>query len=102
MKTRHINAGFPVQFPVLRRGSREWCLTCVPCWNRAEPRSEASVGEAIGTFADGTWRLDMKTAFAALALLLASATAACNTVEGVGEDVTAVGQTIDDAAEDAN
>ena len=44
----------------------------------------------------------MKTAFAALALLLASATAACNTVEGVGEDVTAVGQTIDNAAEDAN
>lgn len=44
----------------------------------------------------------MKTAFAALALLLATSVAACNTVEGVGEDVTAVGQTIDDAAEKSN
>ncbi len=44
----------------------------------------------------------MKIAFAAFTLLLATTAAACNTVEGVGEDVTAVGQTIDDAAEDAN
>ena len=83
-------------------GHRIATNTCVPCWNLAEPRYEAGVGDAVGVFADGTWRLDMKTAFAALALLLASATAACNTVEGVGEDVTAVGQTIDDAAENAN
>jgi len=44
----------------------------------------------------------MKTAFAALALLLATSAAACNTVEGVGEDVTAAGTAIDQAAEDAN
>ena len=44
----------------------------------------------------------MKTAFAALALLLATAAAACNTVEGVGEDMQAAGQAVDQAAEDAN
>ena len=43
----------------------------------------------------------MKASFAALAFLLAAATAACNTVEGVGEDVTAAGQAVDQAAEDA-
>lgn len=43
----------------------------------------------------------MKTAFAAFAFLLAAAAAACNTVEGVGEDVTAAGQAIDNAAEDS-
>ena len=43
----------------------------------------------------------MKTALAALALLLATATTACNTVEGVGEDVTAAGQAVDQAAEEA-
>jgi predicted small secreted protein len=43
----------------------------------------------------------MKTAFAALAFLLAAAAAACNTVQGVGEDVSAAGDAIDDAAEDA-
>jgi predicted small secreted protein len=44
----------------------------------------------------------MKTAIAAIAFLFAASAAACNTVEGVGEDVTAAGQAIDDAAEDAN
>ncbi len=44
----------------------------------------------------------MKTAFAALALLLATAATACNTVEGVGEDMQAAGQAVDQAAEDAN
>ena len=44
----------------------------------------------------------MKTAFAALAFLLAAASAAaCNTVQGVGKDVSAAGGAIDDAAEDA-
>jgi predicted small secreted protein len=43
----------------------------------------------------------MKASFAALAFLLAAAAAACNTVEGVGEDVTAAGQAVDNAAEDA-
>ena len=43
----------------------------------------------------------MKPAFAALAFLLAAAAAACNTVQGVGEDVSAAGHAIDDAAEDA-
>lgn len=39
---------------------------------------------------------------AAAALLGAGALAACNTVEGVGEDVEQAGQTIDQAAEEAN
>lgn len=43
----------------------------------------------------------MKASFAALAFLLAAAASACNTVEGVGEDVTAAGQAVDNAAEDA-
>lgn len=43
----------------------------------------------------------MKASFAALAFFLAAAAAACNTVEGVGEDVTAAGQAVDNAAEDA-
>lgn len=43
----------------------------------------------------------MKTAFAALAFLLATAAAGCNTVEGVGEDMSAAGQAVDNAAEDA-
>lgn len=42
----------------------------------------------------------MKTAFAALAFLLAASAAACNTVEGVGEDLTSAGQAIDQTAED--
>ncbi len=67
-----------------------------------EPRFGPGVVEAVGTLADGTWRHHMKTAFAAIAFLLAASAAACNTVEGVGEDVTAAGQAIDDAAEDAN
>lgn len=44
----------------------------------------------------------MKTAFAALAFMLAAAAAACNTVEGVGEDVKAAGTAIDRTAEDAS
>ena len=43
----------------------------------------------------------MKTAFAALAFLLAAAAAACNTVEGMGEDVSAAGKAIDESAEEA-
>ena len=43
----------------------------------------------------------MKASFAALAFLLAAAAAACNTVEGVGEDVRAAGTAVDNAAEDA-
>lgn len=42
----------------------------------------------------------MKTAFAALAFLLAASAAACNTVEGVGEDITSAGEAIDQTAED--
>ncbi len=67
-----------------------------------EPRFGGGVVEAVGVLADGTWSQDMKTAFAALAFLLAASAAACNTVEGVGEDVTAAGRAIDEAAEDAN
>lgn len=43
----------------------------------------------------------MKMAFAAFAFLLAATAAACNTVEGVGEDVSAAGTAIDRTAEDA-
>lgn len=43
----------------------------------------------------------MKVTFAAIAFLLAAAAAACNTVEGVGEDVSAAGNAVDQAAEDA-
>ncbi len=44
----------------------------------------------------------MKVTFAAFAFLLAAAAAACNTVEGVGEDTQAAGEAIEDAAEDAS
>ncbi|MEQ1819303.1 MAG: entericidin A/B family lipoprotein [Terricaulis sp.] len=38
----------------------------------------------------------------ALALLGASVVSACNTVEGVGQDVTAAGQAVEQTAEEAN
>jgi predicted small secreted protein len=63
--------------------------------------AQASVEPTIGGCRRGTWRIDMKASFAALAFLLAVAASACNTVEGVGEDVTAAGQAVDNAAEDA-
>jgi entericidin B len=43
----------------------------------------------------------MKIAFAAFTLFLATAAAACNTVEGAGKDVEAVGNSVQDAADDA-
>ena len=43
----------------------------------------------------------MKLAYAALAFLLAAAAAACNTVEGMGKDISAAGTAIDELAEDA-
>ncbi|HEY7797775.1 MAG TPA: entericidin A/B family lipoprotein [Hyphomonadaceae bacterium] len=43
----------------------------------------------------------MKITFAAMAFLLAAAAAACNTVEGIGEDTQAAGAAVEDAAEDA-
>lgn len=43
----------------------------------------------------------MKLTFAALTFLLAAAAAACNTVEGAGQDVQAVGSAVEDAADDA-
>ena len=39
--------------------------------------------------------------FALAALLGAGSLAACNTVQGVGEDVEAAGQAVDEAAEEA-
>lgn len=45
----------------------------------------------------------MKTTFAALVFVLAAAAAAgCNTVEGVGQDMQAAGQAVEDTAEDAS
>jgi entericidin B len=41
----------------------------------------------------------MKIAFAALAFMLAASAAACNTVEGVGQDVQAAGTAVEDAAD---
>lgn len=38
----------------------------------------------------------------ALALLGATALAACNTVEGVGEDVQAAGQAVEQTAQESN
>jgi predicted small secreted protein len=49
----------------------------------------------------GHWEIAMKMAFAALTFLLAAAAAACNTVQGMGKDVSAAGGAIDDAAEEA-
>lgn len=43
----------------------------------------------------------MKATFAAMAFLLAAAAAACNTVEGVGQDMQAAGQAVEETAEDA-
>lgn len=43
----------------------------------------------------------MKITFAAIAFMLAAAAAACNTVEGVGQDAQAAGQAVEDAADDA-
>ena len=48
----------------------------------------------------GHGEFQMKTTFAALAFILATAAAACNTVEGAGQDVQAAGQAIEDTAED--
>ena len=45
--------------------------------------------------------MSMKIAFAALAFAIAAAAAACNTVEGAGQDVQAVGGAVEDAADDA-
>lgn len=39
--------------------------------------------------------------FAILATVFSLSLAACNTVEGVGEDVRSAGDAVDDAAEDA-
>jgi entericidin B len=41
------------------------------------------------------------TLLAVLATVFSLSLAACNTVEGVGEDVRSAGDAIDDAAEDA-
>ncbi|HEX5005577.1 MAG TPA: entericidin A/B family lipoprotein [Hyphomonadaceae bacterium] len=43
----------------------------------------------------------MKIAFAAMAFMLAATAAACNTVEGLGQDTQAAGQAVEDAADDA-
>lgn len=43
----------------------------------------------------------MKFTFAAIAFIIAAAAAACNTVEGAGQDVQAVGGAVEEAADDA-
>lgn len=45
---------------------------------------------------------NMTAPLIALALLGASALAACNTVEGAGRDVTVAGQAVEQAAQESN
>ena len=49
----------------------------------------------------GLVEIQMKLTFAALAFMLAAAAAACNTVEGAGQDVKAAGAAVEEAADDA-
>lgn len=74
-------------------------LSSMKCW-RAEPRFSGGV---FSRSAYCRWDMEtfMKTAFAALTFLLATAAAACNTVEGAGKDVKAAGSAIEEAADDA-
>lgn len=65
-----------------------------------EPRFGGGVVDEIGGLRRWDMETYMKTAFAALAFLLAASAAACNTVEGVGEDLTAAGQAIDQTADE--
>lgn len=50
------------------------------------------------------FRMSRKMVFPIMAALIgaASLVTACNTVEGVGEDVTAAGQAVDQAAEETH
>ena len=65
--------------------------------------TKAALRSTVGEFRRRDMEIGiMKTAFAALAFMLAAAAAACNTVEGVGEDVSAAGTAIDRTAEDAS
>lgn len=66
-----------------------------------EPGHWLGVQVTVGELRRRDMEILMKTAFAALAFLLAASAAACNTVEGVGEDVTAAGTAVDKAAENA-
>lgn len=43
----------------------------------------------------------MKAAFTALVFVLATAASACNTVQGAAQDVEKVGESVQDAANDA-
>ena len=55
--------------------------------------SGIKVAEAYG-------RLQLITLFGALALVLATSLGGCNTMEGMGEDVSAAGGAMSDSAED--
>lgn len=66
-----------------------------------EPSSAGRVEVVSGARADGTWRFNMKTTFAVLAFLLAATAAACNTVEGAGQDLSSAGQAIENSADNA-
>jgi entericidin B len=44
----------------------------------------------------------MKLTLAAIAFILATATAACNTVEGAGQDIQAAGAAVENTADDAS
>lgn len=55
----------------------------------------------VGKPPTGHVEIPMKIAFIALSLMLATAAAACNTIKGAGQDVSATGDAVSDAAQDA-
>ena len=59
------------------------------------------VEPTVGVVPTGLVEIIMKVTFAAIAFLLAAAAAACNTVEGLGQDTKAAGQAVEDAADEA-
>lgn len=62
--------------------------------------THAAFRVTVGKFSRRDMEITMKTTFAAIAFLLAASAAACNTVEGVGQDVQAAGTAVEDAADD--
>ena len=62
----------------------------------------APLGAARRTQMEFSFMRKITSPLIALALLGATALAACNTVEGVGEDVQAAGQAVEQTAQETN
>jgi predicted small secreted protein len=62
--------------------------------------NHAALRLSVGEFRRRDMEIVMKIALAAIAFMLAASAAACNTVEGVGQDTQAAGEAIEDAADD--